>query len=51
MSNFIIFIVGISVTLVVGMGVITSQVFMGYKKPKYSYEKTDAYVAPANRSV
>lgn len=34
MSNFVIFIVGISVTLIAGMGVITSQVFMGYKKFK-----------------
>ena len=35
MSNFAIFIVGIVVTLVTGMGVITSQVFLGYqRKPK-----------------
>ncbi len=34
MSNFTIFIVGIVVTLITGMGVITSQVFMGYKKPR-----------------
>lgn len=34
MNNFFIFVVGISVTLVVGMGVITSQVFCGYKKFK-----------------
>ena len=51
MSNLIIFAVGLAVTLVAGMGVITSQVFAGYKKPKYSYEETDVYVAPANRSV
>jgi hypothetical protein len=34
MNNFIIFIVGIVVTLITGMGVITSTIFMGYKKPK-----------------
>ncbi len=38
MSEFTIFIVGIVVTLITGMGVITSQVFMGYRKPKY-YQK------------
>lgn len=51
MSNLIIFGVGLGVTLVAGMGLITSQIFAGYKKPKYSYEETDVYVAPANRSV
>lgn len=34
MSDFAIFVVGIVVTLVTGMGVITSTVFMGYKKSK-----------------
>ena len=34
MSEFTIFIVGIAVTLITGMGVITSQVFLGYKKPR-----------------
>lgn len=34
MNNFPIFIVGIVVVLMAGMGVITSQVFMGYQKPK-----------------
>jgi len=51
MSNLIIFVVGLGVTLVARMGVITSQVFAGYKKPKYSYEETDVYVAPSNRSI
>lgn len=51
MSNLVIFVVGLAVTLVAGMGVITSQVFAGYRKPKYSYEETDNYVAPANRPV
>jgi hypothetical protein len=32
MSNFIIFIVGIVVTLIAGMGVLTGTVFLGYKK-------------------
>jgi hypothetical protein len=43
MSDFTIFIVGIVVTLIVGMGVITSQVFMGYKKPKYNHEHKVEY--------
>ena len=51
MSNIIIFAVGLAVTLVAGMGVVTSQVFAGYKKPKYSYKETDLYVASVNRSV
>lgn len=34
MSDFVIFIVGIVVTLIAGMGVITSTVFMGYRKSK-----------------
>jgi hypothetical protein len=33
MNNFTIFVVGIAVTLITGMGVLTSQVFMGYKEP------------------
>lgn len=32
MNNFVIFVVGMIVTLICGMGVITSQVFLGYKK-------------------
>jgi len=32
MDNFTLFICGIIVTLIAGMGVITSQVFMGYFK-------------------
>lgn len=32
MSNFVIFAVGLAVTLVAGLGVITSQVFLGYDK-------------------
>ena len=41
MSDFAIFIVGIVVTLVTGMGVITSTVFMGYKKPKIYYKEPE----------
>ena len=32
MNNFTIFVVGIAITLITGMGVITSQVFCGYKQ-------------------
>lgn len=32
MSNFVIFVVGIVVTLIAGMGVLISLVFVGYKK-------------------
>lgn len=39
MNNFPIFVVGIVVTLIAGMGVITSQVFMGYPKPKIHKEE------------
>lgn len=31
MNNFVIFVVGVAVTLIVGMGVATSQVFIAYK--------------------
>lgn len=41
MSDFAIFIVGIVVTLVTGMGVITSTIFMGYKKPKIYYKEPE----------
>jgi hypothetical protein len=37
MNNFTIFIVGLVVTLIAGMGVITSTVFIGYNHTK----KTD----------
>lgn len=32
MNDFTLFICGVVVTLITGMGVITSQVFLGYKK-------------------
>lgn len=35
MSNFVIFVVGVAVTLIAGMGVLTSQVFIAY-----NYEKS-----------
>lgn len=44
MSNLIIFAVGLAVTFVIAIGVITSQVFLGYKKPQYSYKETDLYI-------
>lgn len=51
MNELVIFGVGVGVTLIVGMGVITSQVFAGYKKPNYTYKETDVYVAPVNKPV
>jgi len=38
MDNFIIFIVGLAISLITGIGVITSQIFLGYKKPNYKHE-------------
>lgn len=38
MNNFIIFVVGLAVTLVTAMGILTSQVFLGYKQSR-SYHK------------
>ena len=32
MDNFALFVCGVVVTLIAGMGVITSQVFLGYDK-------------------
>lgn len=51
MSNLIIFAVGLGVTLITFVGVVTSQIFAGYKQPKYSYKETDVYVAPINKSL
>jgi len=42
MNNFAIFVVGIAVTLITVMGVLTSQVFMGYKEP----HKHDTNIKP-----
>lgn len=42
MSDFNLFICGVVVTLIAGMGIITSQVFFGYKKfMKEDEEKHD----------
>jgi uncharacterized protein YebE (UPF0316 family) len=38
MDNIVIFAVGLAVTLITGMGVITSQIFFGYKQPRYNHE-------------
>jgi hypothetical protein len=48
MNNFVIFIVGSIITLIAGMGVITSQVFFGYKKFKLPElnDYTDMIVEP-----
>jgi hypothetical protein len=35
MSNFHLFICGIVITMIAGMGVITSEVFLGYAKFKH----------------
>jgi len=42
MDNLIIFVVGVAVTLITGMGVITSQIFCAYKEPKYNHEPTQS---------
>jgi hypothetical protein len=51
MSNLVIFAVGIGVTLIAGMGLITSQIFLGYKKPKYNHEPTESIRNIAGYSV
>ena len=51
MNEVVIFGVVVGVTLIVGIGVITSQVFAGYKKPNYTYKETDIYVAPVNKPI
>jgi hypothetical protein len=44
MNDFAIFICGVVITLVTGMGVITSQVFMGYNKFKEYQKERDTKV-------
>lgn len=50
MNNFAIFIVGIVVTLITGMGVLTSLVSLGYKKqqvkviPKFAEPPSSAQI-------
>jgi len=44
MTDFALFVCGVIVTLIAGMGVLTSQVFMGYDKfhkPDYSESKKE----------
>ena len=42
MSDLTIFIVGIVVTLITGMGVITSQVFVAYQRKPKSYAVSES---------
>lgn len=51
MNDIFIFGVGLAVTLITGIGVVTSQVFAGYKKPNYSYQEAEIYVDPINKPV
>ena len=44
MNDFAIFICGVVITLVAGMGVITSQVFMGYNKFKQYQRENDTKI-------
>jgi len=37
MNNFAIFVVGVVITLIAGMGVITSQVFLAYPRKQKTY--------------
>ena len=41
MDNFALFICGLVITLVAGMGIITSEVFLGYKRYMRKYTKED----------
>ena len=43
MDNMTLFFCGVVVTLIAGMGVITSEVFLGYKRfmRKYKHEKEE----------
>lgn len=41
MDNFSLFICGLVVTMVAGMGIITSEVFLGYKKFMNKYKHTE----------
>jgi len=51
MNNFIIFIVGLIVTLITGMGVITSGVFLGYKKSLLSELESKNSVIESNTGL
>ena len=41
MDNFALFICGLVVTLIAGMGIITSEVFLGYKRFMRKHAKGD----------
>ena len=41
MDNFALFICSLVITLVAGMGIITSEVFLGYKRYMRKYTKED----------
>lgn len=41
MTDFALFVCGVVVTLIAGMGVLTSQVFLGYSKFKDSHESNN----------
>jgi hypothetical protein len=45
MDNLALFMCGVIVSLIVGMGIITSQVFLGYKKfmQKHTFKKNVQY--------
>jgi len=45
MNNFTIFVVGIAITLITGMGVLTSQVFFGYRQ-NYKHNIPQSKSAP-----
>lgn len=46
MDDLALFMCGVIITLIAGMGVITSQVFLGYKKfmQKYTSEKKTKHI-------
>jgi len=51
MNDFIIFVVGLVVTLITGMGVITSQVFLGYAKPRRRYIEQESTAYAMDKSA
>lgn len=50
MDNFALFIAGVIVTLIAGMGVITSEVFLGYRR-FMDQDKTEKAGDKATESV
>ncbi len=51
MNNFPIFMAGLIVTLIAGMGVITSEVFLGYKKSILADLKNKRTVIKPNNNL